>query len=201
LLAGVVALAACQVETRSDAFRCELPADCTGGRVCVDGWCVVGDGGLPPDGGGPDGDPPDAMVCPPSCTTCAAGRCIIQCDEVGACSAEVVCPPGIPCTVECTGAGSCGGGVDCSTASDCDIECVSPTSCGGAIACGTGPCLVRCTAMDTCGSNIDCSDACACDVECTGTGSCAANELCPGGGACDPGQGCTSAPNPCHFCP
>ena len=39
-------LAGCQIDGRSDSFRCALPADCTGGRVCVDGWCVVGDGGV-----------------------------------------------------------------------------------------------------------------------------------------------------------
>lgn len=193
LLVAAALLAGCQVDTRSDGFRCELPDDCAAGRTCVDGWCVLGD-----DDAGVE--PPDALVCPPVCDACEAGRCVIRCDAASACAAEVVCPAGIPCTVECTGVGSCGGGVDCSASSDCDVECVAMTSCAGAISCGTGPCLVRCTAPDSCGSNIDCNSACACDVECTGAGSCAGNEDCPGGGSCDPGEGCTSAPNPCHSC-
>jgi hypothetical protein len=202
-LVALAIVTGCQIDERSGDFRCEVPGDCGDGRSCVAGWCVVtgpvGDGG-DLDGALVDGPPPDAFECPSGCTECTGGRCVIRCDGPTSCAAEVVCPAGVPCTVECTGIDSCGGGVDCSASSDCDVECVAMGSCGGAITCGTGPCLVRCTAIGACGSNIDCDDSCACDVECTGTGSCAGNEDCPGGGACDPGQGCTSAPNPCHGC-
>jgi hypothetical protein len=204
-LVALAVLAGCQIDARSSEFRCEAQGDCGDGRDCVEGWCVVT--GLANDGGDGDADgptvdaqPPDAFVCPPTCTECTGGRCVIRCDTTTACAAEVVCPAGVPCTVECSAIDACGGGVDCSTASDCEVECTAMAACGGAITCGAGPCLVRCTAIGSCGSDIDCDASCACDVECTGTGSCAGNEDCPGGGACDPGQGCTSAPNPCHDC-
>ncbi len=198
--------AACQVDARSDQFRCGDGEVCGDGRTCVAGWCVEGDGGGSPIDADPDridaSEEIDApFVCPPACDSCVDGGCVIDCAGASACTAEVVCPAGIPCTVNCSGVDSCGGGVDCSAASACDVECIAETSCGGAITCGTGRCLVRCTAIGTCQSDIDCNAACGCDVECSGAGSCAGNEDCPGGGSCDPGQGCTSSPPPCDNCP
>ena len=40
----VVALAGCDFPTPSEAYVCDTTADCESGRVCTDGYCVVGNG-------------------------------------------------------------------------------------------------------------------------------------------------------------
>lgn len=194
LLACALLLAACQVDRRSDGYRCERTDDCTDGRTCEDGWCVGED---PPDAAPFDAEAP----CPAACTACIAGRCEIDCTQAGTCSDEVVCPAGLPCDVTCSGFGSCGGGVDCTAASSCTITCSANGSCDGPLACGDGACTVDCSADNTCGQGIDCDASCACDVGCAGTDSCATPASCPGPGQCDTGRGCTSGPGPCSACP
>ncbi len=57
----IVAVAGCSFPTPSDQYACVTTADCTGSRVCDQGFCVVSGGnavdsgldGLPPDTGGP----------------------------------------------------------------------------------------------------------------------------------------------------
>jgi hypothetical protein len=188
--------AGCQIDSRSDTFRCELPTDCTDGRTCVGGWCV-GEDAI--DASVVD-TIPDANLCPSECTECLGSTCVIRCEGADSCGIGLVCPAGVPCLVVCSGDGSCGGGIDCSDATACEIDCTGPTSCGGAITCGTGPCDVGCTAADTCADGVACQDSCACDVLCGGAGSCATPAQCAFTATCDTGAGCRSAPGACHSC-
>ncbi len=68
----LVTLVGCDFPTRSDAYACDTTADCVSGRVCEQGYCVLGTGGgmdsskldstiLPNDGPNTVTDsPPDA---------------------------------------------------------------------------------------------------------------------------------------------
>ena len=145
---SALVLAACSFDNRSGAFACPMGNECEVGRVCSAGWCVVEGSeidasNLPtPDAPlipidadlTPDADlSPDADTCPIACTSCVNGICLIDCNGPTDCSAEVVCPAGIPCRVSCDGITACAGGIDCSTASECRITCEGGSSCGGSI--------------------------------------------------------------------
>ncbi|HUQ01283.1 MAG TPA: hypothetical protein VM261_02255 [Kofleriaceae bacterium] len=189
LVALVITLGpACNIDSRSDDFRCERPSDCGAGRDCIDGWCVV------------DPDEVDAsMNCPAACTSCMNGTCIIECGAAGACDAKVVCPGTMPCTVRCTGANACDMGVDCATASTCDVTCSGPGSCAGQVTCGAKACTVACDGDGSCGDGIFCDSACACETSCDGLGSCNGMVDCPGN--CVQGGDCTtSPPGQCDNC-
>src|SRR6188508_7175 len=140
-LVMVSSLLSCQFQRRSAGYDCDSPDDCSGGRVCVDGWCVEGDGGqsvadadpLAPDATvGPD----SSFVCPETCSRCDGDTCIMDCPQSDSCATAVVCPPGVKCRVECGGKNSCGGTIDCSAASECLIYCIGNDSCDSLITCG-----------------------------------------------------------------
>ncbi len=201
------AVAGCQIDRRSPGFACDTTADCEGGRICDQGWCV--DTGSPPDAdpNQPDADPnapdagaTDAFVCPSVCSSCDIDNfCIMNCPTAGSCPTPVVCPPGVRCKVECNGIGSCAGGIDCSAAISCRIECTQQDSCGGLITCGDGLCRVECMGASSCTGGIDCDQSCACDTFCTGTGSCTIAPLCPGPPQCQGGD-CSSLQGQCNTC-
>jgi len=190
----VALCAACQIQSRSDDFRCDGPEDCSGGRTCVDGWCIGGGGDI--DAGGPDG-----QQCDPPCTTCDNNTCVIRCEGLLSCPGTILCPPGMACVVDCIGERSCNGGISCGDATECTINCDGSRSCAGSITCGENACTIGCNADRTCSAAFDCSLACACDIGCTGPQSCDATFLCPTGGACTLGVGCTSTAAGCDTCP
>lgn len=150
----VLLLAACQIDRKSDELRCDVPTDCTGGRTCMGGWCVldpslVPDAEPPGDGTQSDADlvdaaPPDAGTCPAPCTECSAGRCVVRCDTAGACPGPITCPANLACEVICSGDGSCGGLIDCDATCACDVTCTGAGSCAagadcrGPMQCDTG---------------------------------------------------------------
>jgi hypothetical protein len=179
---------ACNIDSRSDDFRCTNPGQCGAGRDCIDGWCVV--------------DPAEvdaSMDCPAACTTCTNGTCVIECGTAGACSAKVVCPGTMPCTVQCTGANACDEGVDCATASTCNVTCSGPGACSGQVTCGAKACTVACDGDGSCGDGIFCDSSCACETSCGGLGSCGGTVDCPGN--CVQGGQCTTTPpGQCNNC-
>jgi hypothetical protein len=178
-------LAGCSVDRRSGAYRCEDPSECSEGRVCQQGWCVVGSA--------PDAGP----SCPAACTSCVAGRCVITCASAQDCPSRVVCPAGLDCDVTCTGNQRCTDGVDCSRAGDCTIVCEGVGACAAGVTCGSGACDVECSGVGACALGIDCSASCACDTECEDD-VCAA-PACPGDeGECERSGECSSAG--CDFC-
>jgi len=205
LLAALAAVASCGITARSDDLRCELAADCSDGRMCIDGWCVSGSGSndaaASGDGaiGAPDGEPADAPGCPSICDSCLRGGCQISCDGDGACGDLVVCPAGIPCEVHCAGVNACQSGVDCSAASACDIVCNQSGACAGPITCGPGRCDVECNGTASCASGVDCSGSCRCDTDCDGLGACAIEPSCPFA-ECVQGEDCSDTGPTCHQC-
>jgi hypothetical protein len=118
----VVAIAACTVDRASDKLKCSLPADCTGGRTCVDGYCVVGGAKL---------DAPTNMACDDAAKTCTI---------TGTGGANVTCPAGYTCTVECTATSGCNN-IDCTGAKACTIHCDAVNGCHD-ISCGATPCTI-----------------------------------------------------------
>jgi hypothetical protein len=118
-----IALAGCSVDRRSSAFACEGTPDCSGGRVCVDQFCVV-----PGSGSGSDG------ACPKDCTRCEGGTCYLDCTEEDCINFD--CPSGWKCNITC-GQDRCVN-VDCGT-SDCDVQCDGNDACTD-VDCGTGRC-------------------------------------------------------------
>ena len=184
----LASLAGCTVDQRSSSYRCDDPSDCSGGRVCQQGWCVVAG---TPDAGTPSG-------CPASCESCIAGTCVIECEDAQDCADRVECPPGLDCDVTCTGSMRCSLGVDCSRADDCTVVCDGLGACAGGVICGTGECDVDCSGLGSCTQGIDCSGSCACDTECSNESGCGPR-VCPGdGGACERSGECNSAG--CNFC-
>ncbi|MBP9206631.1 MAG: hypothetical protein KBG28_21835 [Kofleriaceae bacterium] len=205
LAAGGLAGAACTGQTRSDEFVCAGPADCAGGRRCVDGFCVAGTG--PADAGAGaidarDNGRVDASVdaappCPGVCDRCDGDTCFLT---PGLGGPDPVCPRGWACDVTCGGGATCDRPIDCAQATRCDIHCLGGGSCGGEITCGTGPCVVTCSGGGSCGGGVACGDACACDVTCVG--SCAPAAQCPRDVCRTQGGGCSSAgPSVCDRCP
>lgn len=201
-----IALAAsCSIEHRSDAFACEKQSDCSGGRVCSEGFCVLTN--VPPsDGPRPeqDGDiepPPDAPIpseCPPQCTSCnkESRECTIDCGSTD-CTAQVVCPAGWSCDIQCNRQNSCRNGVNCLDAKSCTLDCSGDGACRN-VACGPGRCNVTCSGNASCRS-VSCSQSCACDVECGQNASCE-TVICSSF-ACETFDGCTSQTIGCDICP
>jgi hypothetical protein len=197
-------LAACGIDSRSQDYECTQTADCTDGRVCRSGWCVVGSGGAGADAGPPatpdaGNSAPDASSCPAGCTRCEDDTCVVECIEDDSCGDPVVCPPGLPCLVVCEGIGSCAAGIDCSAAASCDLRCTSREACNGEIRCGEGRCSVTCSARDTCAGGVDCTDSCACETSCDGVQACALAPECPFPGCFD-GDDCAADGLVCDFC-
>lgn len=173
----VVGLAGCSVDRRSSAFACGGTPDCSGGRVCVDSFCV-----LPGDGSG---------ACPEDCTRCEGGTCYLDCSKQDCDRFD--CPSGWKCNITC-GQGRCTN-IDCGT-SDCDVLCEGTNACDD-VDCGTGRCSVTCSGRLSCMA-LDCEDACACDVSCVGALACT-DVACPQG--CAAGNGCSATAATCNTCP
>jgi len=215
-LSTLAIAASCSVTHRSGEYTCDTTTDCTGGRVCSDGYCVVVGGGIDAPGPGKDGGPlpdapkPDAPPppqCPDECTSCnlPAKECRIQCgaNSTQACNGmtPVVCPAGWNCDIECNRTNDCRFGVDCTDAASCTIECRGGGACRG-VNCGDGKCDVQCTGFNSCSSMVNCNNSCECDVACTGSGTqtCGGDQgqaVSCGSIACDDPSdgGCTSQPD------
>lgn len=206
--AALAALAACAIDSRSELYQCDALQDCSNGRVCRAGWCVVpGDDGpgrdagvsIPDAAGTGTDQEPDASTCPAACTSCDDGACQVDCRDNDSCRDLIVCPPDLPCTVICDGTDSCASGVDCSAASSCDVRCTSPRACSGRIECGDGSCEVTCDARDTCAGGIDCADSCSCETSCSGSRSCDVAPDCPLF-FCSDGLDCDADDLECDLC-
>jgi hypothetical protein len=187
----------CSVEHRSDAYACSVNTDCTGGRICDNGFCVVRntiDASNVTDG--PKGDSSN-NGCPSPCSTCNVQdkTCTINCQSSN-CTNAVTCPAGYKCDIMCNTDNACRNGIDCRGAASCTIACASRQACE-TVQCGSGPCDVTCAGVASC-RDIECNNSCACDVRCTGSQSCDTVECTSL--ACESGSGCTSVPAFCHAC-
>lgn len=182
IAAGILSLgllAGCSFDNRSNAFACETQSECTDGRVCEMGWCVVPGAGLHdanlalPDANlalpdaTPDAMPPDAT--PPECLACTGGTCTEDCAIVGDCSYDCAvdscdcsfsctadatkcngeCKANTTCSVDCGGAKQCH--PKCKSGAICDFDCTGVSDCKRAKCEGTAECLLNCT--DTTGMN------------------------------------------------
>ncbi|MBX3161104.1 MAG: hypothetical protein KF773_34405 [Deltaproteobacteria bacterium] len=176
LLICIALCAGCSIQHVSDELACTGPADCTGGRSCVNGFCVVA----------------TSAECPGACDSCDAATmtCTIDVDNNG----RVTCPAGWNCAISCPGNGTCRN-VDCGDAKSCAIQCSGRNTCGD-ISCGDGRCAVSCAGEGSC-KRVACKDACACDVACSGANSCD-RATCPS--QCEAGAGCASQPAGCSHC-
>ena len=131
-----------------------MQADCSGGRVCESGFCVV-DPNAKLDAA-IDAKDIDAAVCPTTCDSCdfPSGTCTIT----RAPAADVTCPAGWNCTITCTGAGACGN-IACNNAASCTIDC---TAQGSGRARGRARQVLH--ACDACGRSVH--------ETCQGSGAC-----------------------------
>jgi hypothetical protein len=158
----------CAINHRSGEFECTKQSDCSGGRVCQDGFCVQGTGNGTDAGGGNEGPiVPDASSnCPAPCTSCDPGKneCKIDCALTN-CTNQVVCPAGMNCDILCTPGNSCRNGVTCQNSKDCNITCSGNSACRN-VTCGSGKCDVNCSGAGSC-RGVSCGQACSCDVLCT----------------------------------
>jgi hypothetical protein len=207
-IVAVVTASSCSIHHATGDYTCTTQADCSGGRVCSDGYCVVGPGG-PIDAPRPIDArsmidarlAPDALVCPPQCSSCNAGQmtCRIDC-AVTSCTngSAVVCPPGWNCEVLCTTPSSCRNGVSCAGTLSCDVQCTGTGSCRG-VACGAGPCNVDCAGSNAC-RGVQCGTSCACDVTCS-NGALCGEVACPSFQCSNVQGGCSSASPGCDTCP
>ena len=173
-IATVVAATSCSIHHTSNQFECTSQAVCTPlGRTCVDGYCIVGPGGVidAPRSIDAPMSRPDARVCPTQCSSCdpTTKHCKIDC-AVTSCTNAVMCPPGWNCEVLCTTPNACRNGVDCGNALSCDVQCTGTSTCRD-VACGAGRCNVNCTGTGSC-RNVQCGSACACDVTCGNAALC-----------------------------
>lgn len=200
VLALVVATS-CSIEHRSEGLACTRQEDCTGGRTCIDGVCVLLDG--MPDANNPPGkdasvDAPPTGDCPPECTSCdkQAQQCKIDC-QVADCSSQVACPAGWHCDIACNRTNSCRNGINCLSAASCTIECSGDSACRN-VACGTGRCNIQCSGMNSCRS-ISCGQSCACDIQCDNAASC--ETIICSSFQCETFDGCTSQGVGCDICP
>ena len=199
-LAIVVAMAAaptagCSITHRSDGFACNSQSDCTGGRSCINGFCVTSVDSDASSVDSPGGD----NNCPPACTSCDLDKrtCIIDCTGNNECNQNVVCPKGFSCEIMC-GDQSCRNGIDCKLGTECTIACMGTGSCRS-VDCGTNRCTVSCTGDSSCRA-VDCSESCACDVQCA-FNACADGPTCPDRPGCDLGTSCSTQFPGCDVCP
>jgi len=199
LFLAAALVTACSVDHRSGDFTCTRQADCTGNRVCMDGFCIdpTAPDAASTGADAPPGHPDAAGQCPAECTSCAPDQmiCTIDC-STNACNSGVVCPAGWNCDIKCGRDNSCRAGIDCQDAASCTVSCGGQDSCRN-IQCGFGACDVSCTGQGSC-RGVDCHASCACDVGCIGQGSCGDAVQCPLG--CDTGLGCSSQPFTCNVC-
>jgi hypothetical protein len=197
-IAIAVVSTSCSINHRSDQYACKSSSECTDGRVCDNGYCIVAgsiDAPRPADAPKPNND---ANNCPAPCTTCniAQKTCTIDCQTAN-CTNAVTCPAGYKCDIQCNTDNSCRNGVNCQMAASCNIDCTGKQSCQNVL-CGAGKCDVGCIGAASC-RGVACNNSCACDVVCTGSQSCAEGIQCSSFG-CRSGSGCTSVPTLCHSC-
>jgi hypothetical protein len=171
LIVAAITAGSCSISHRSGDYSCQSSADCSDGRICSDGLCILTsaiDAGGKGDGGQVVGD---AGVCPSPCTSCDPGGkgCKIDCSLNGGCNFPVVCPTGWTCEVDCTTNGSCRSGITCSDKA-CKVECSGVNTCRN-VTCGTGPCNLDCAGRDSC-NTVHCATSCACDVTCGADTAC-----------------------------
>ncbi|HTR50722.1 MAG TPA: hypothetical protein VMJ10_08450 [Kofleriaceae bacterium] len=200
MVAAIVIASSCSVDHRSDEYACVSQSQCTGGRLCMQGYCIV-PGAIDaarPDGRGSSGSD-GGNACPSACTSCnvAQKSCTIDC-SVTSCTGTVTCPIGYSCDVKCDTASSCDNGVSCVGATSCTVECSGKASCRN-VECGNGPCDVQCSGAQSC-RGVSCNTSCSCAVECTGLSSCPAGTVECTSIGCDDGSGCTATPAFCHSC-
>ncbi|MCX5742334.1 MAG: hypothetical protein NT062_07545 [Proteobacteria bacterium] len=211
---AMIVVASCSITHHSNEYTCTSNAECTDGRTCSQGYCVV-TGGTPdaptdpkidafvrPDAR-PVPDAPMPDVCPPGCSNCNIGakECIIECGAPGAqnCQQPIACPTGWNCQIACSHTNDCRSGVSCVNAASCTIDCAGAGSCRG-VSCGNGPCDVTCGGYQSCSQQINCNNSCQCDVTCSGPGTAncggsAGQAVSCGQVACDAiDGGCTSQP-------
>ncbi len=204
-LVACMTASGCSIRHTSDQFECTTQADCNPlGRTCMDGYCVVGPGGVndaarpSPDASMPS---PDARECPGACSSCDPGtkQCKIDC-AVTSCTGgnAIVCPPGWNCEVLCSTSNSCRNGVRCANTLSCDVQCTGTASCRGVV-CGAGPCNITCTGNNAC-RGVECGTSCACDVTCGNAAFCG-QVLCGDPQCDDQPDGCTSGIAGCDTCP
>ncbi|MCC6750193.1 MAG: hypothetical protein IT371_21175 [Deltaproteobacteria bacterium] len=126
----------------------------------------------------PDTAVPDALTCPPGCTSCDLGArvCRVTCNGTGSGPCPT-CPTGWGCelTVEVTNRA-----VRCSGPESCRISCTGINSCNAGLECGSGPCSVTCSGHGSC-TQVDCAkhDSASCNVTCQ-----AGTNVCPGDVQC-----------------
>ena len=87
LAALALVLAACSINHVSEELACTVQADCTGGRNCVNNFCVTASG----------------SGCPDQCVTCDTTAKSCTLDGSGQGNNTLTCPNGFDCTVTCTG--------------------------------------------------------------------------------------------------
>ena len=196
----------CSIDHKSGDFECTTQADCTGGRQCMDGYCVVPGGVIDApktgDGPRPDAPRPDApmSMCPAQCSSCDENtkECVIDCAVTNCVNTTIVCPTGWNCDIECSTPNSCRNGVNCSNAKSCDISCTGQGSCRQLVS-GIGPMKVKCEAQGSC-RGVNCDASCACDVTCSDPAECSFLTCStPSCGVL--GGGCTSQRQGCETCP
>lgn len=198
---AIVIASSCSIDHRSDNFACETQSDCTGGRTCSDGFCVLTNVPIDAPPTGDDAvkkDAPGPGDCPGACTSCnvEAMECTIDCTKTD-CGSQVVCPTGWNCNILCNQQNTCRNGVNCLNAASCKIECTGDAACRN-VACGTGSCDVNCTGLMSCRS-VSCGQSCACDVQCADNSSCE-TVICSSF-QCETFEGCSSSAIGCNTCP
>jgi hypothetical protein len=212
LLASAVVVAtmfaivtSCSINHRSDQFACSKPSDCSDGRQCINGECVVPGGEIDAMMTTDGKPPPDANLCPDACTSCDVHSmsCTIDCAAGADCGHPITCPAGWNCNIKCTVNDECRSGINCVEAKSCTLTCSGSRACEN-VTCGSGKCTASCTGLGSC-RDVDCTNSCACDVTCTNNnGSCInPGVFCPAGvipGSCDNGLGCTSSAPGCSSC-
>ena len=196
-----LATTGCEVNHKSDQYACTTNADCSAGRTCNEGSCIVV-GSIDASGGTADAPRPDSgnnNGCPAQCTSCntAQKTCTVNCTQTN-CKQALACPAGYNCTFLCNGDDTCRQGINCLNASACTIECSGKSSCEQ-VRCGPGPCDVSCSGPSSC-RDVLCGSSCACDVTCTGNQSCADGIVCTSLACRTSFRGCTSEPLTCHSC-
>jgi hypothetical protein len=203
VIATLAVAGSCSIDHRSDEYACVSQSQCSSGRLCMGGFCIVpGAIDAPRAGDGPHGTGADGSGsndCPDQCSTCnvAQHTCTIDC-ETSSCTGTVTCPTGYNCDIKCDTQNSCRNGVTCDATQPCTVECSGSGACR-TVTCGDGPCDVTCSGAQSC-HGVTCGSSCSCTVLCTGLQSCPQGDVDCTSIGCDDGSGCTATPPFCHSC-